>query len=168
MTLNEVIVRLNNGTTIGALARELGIRERDLERKIKNAAIVFDEDKKIWRYMGIAEVESLSRGVKGKIFALEIDRPFISPKEELQHPKPTLNNADYEYRMYKDYLNIDPELQTEKKTFFLSKRVYKTLKHESTRRSLKINVMLNLLLIKGLEHYNIDFVDNNGKEDMCD
>ncbi|MCU9612723.1 hypothetical protein OEV98_03975 [Caldibacillus lycopersici] len=120
MTLNEVIVRLNNGTTIGALARELGIRERDLERKIKNAAIVFDEDKKIWRYMGIAEVESFSRGVKGKIFALEIDRPFISPKEELQHPQPTLNNADYEYRMYKDYLNIDPEVLTGKKTFFLS------------------------------------------------
>ena len=35
MTLKEVIERLNNGITIGALARELGIRERDLERKIK-------------------------------------------------------------------------------------------------------------------------------------
>jgi hypothetical protein len=164
MTFKEVIEQLNNGKTMGEVATELGIRERDLERKIKNAAIVFDEAKKEWKYLGFAAEESLTRGVSGKIVALAVDKPFIKYKEEYQQPKQTVVNEDYEYKMYKDYLNIDPSLLTEKKTFFLSEEIYKTIKQQSTIKSLKINVLINLLLFKGLEHYKIDFTDDDKKE----
>ncbi|WP_251025716.1 hypothetical protein [Bacillus sp. ISL-47] len=159
MTLYDLIEELNTGKTISEIAAELGIRELDLERKVKNAAIVFEGDKKVWKYLGNAAEESLCRPVKSKIYALEVDRPFINNKEKYKKPKQTIDKEDYEYRMYKEYLNIDPELLTEKKTFFLSEEIYKTIKHESKKKSLKINVLLNLLLIKGLEHYKIDFID---------
>lgn len=66
MKLYEVMEELNTGKTIGELATNLGIRESDLERKVRNAAIVFDEDKEVWGYMGVSAEKSLSRNVNKK------------------------------------------------------------------------------------------------------
>ncbi|WP_254119012.1 hypothetical protein [Bacillus sp. FJAT-29790] len=120
MKLYEVMEELNTGKTIGELATNLGIRESDLERKLRNAAIVFDEDKKVWVYMGGSAEKSLSRNVNKKIRTLEADKPYVNYEKD-QEPKETVViEKDYEYKLYKDYLNVDPSFLMEKKTFFLS------------------------------------------------
>ena len=65
MTLMEVLEQLNNGKTKAEVASIAGISVKDLERKLANAAIEFDQEENEYQYKGTASEDSLS-SVYGK------------------------------------------------------------------------------------------------------
>lgn len=63
--------------------------------------------------------------------------------------------------MFKDYLKVDHSLLTEKKTFFLTEKMYNTIKNLSIEKSFKINALVNVLLERGLEYYKVDLKEKD-------
>ncbi|WP_200411021.1 hypothetical protein [Virgibacillus salexigens] len=79
----------------------------------------------------------------------------MSREEKHQRTNKKEHN-DKNYELYANSISVDYSLLKEKKTFFLTEEMYKTLKAVSKERSLKINVLIDVLLSKGLEYYNFD------------
>ncbi|WP_100332638.1 hypothetical protein [Bacillus xiapuensis] len=73
-------------------------------------------------------------------------------------------NRDKYLTLFRDYLEIHQDSLSEKKTFFLTENLYKTIKQLSKDKSMKINVLVNLLLTMGLDHYGIG-IKQNSEED---
>lgn len=161
MLIREVLFELNNGKSVEEMAQELGMDLKKLLTKLKNAAVEFDEDKKIWDYYGSDAEESLSRDIKKTIKVKDVDRVFVD-----RHNEPTkLKNAaekdaDFEYTLFKDYIEMNNKTLKTKKTFSLTEDIYGTIKDVSKKKSMKINVLINVLLEKGLGFYKIEIVDN--------
>ncbi|WP_188206952.1 hypothetical protein [Alkalibacillus aidingensis] len=156
MTLQEVLNQLNDGILITEVAKRAGIdKEQKLSTKLQNAAIVYNEQNNQWNYIGNSPSISLSREVNKPIKLLKVDRPFVSREEKHQRTNPKEHN-DKNYELYANSISVDYSLLKEKKTFFLTEEMYKTLKVISKERSLKINVLIDVLLSKGLEYYNFD------------
>jgi hypothetical protein len=162
MKLIEALEQLNNGKSLAEVATMAGINEKDLERKLANAAIEFDQEENEYKYKGIAPEESLSRDVKSRIVILLVDKPFVKKKQENRTPINVEENFDLEYKMFKDYLKVDHSLLKEKKTFFLTEEMYNTIKNLSVEKSFKINALVNVLLERGLEYYKVDLKEKDG------
>lgn len=162
MKLIEALEQLNNGKSLAEVATMAGINEKDLERKLANAAIEFDQEKNEYKYKGIAPEESLSRDVKSRIVVLLVDKPFVKKKQENRTQINVEENFDLEYKMFKDYLKVDHSLLKEKKTFFLTEEMYNTIKNLSVEKSFKINALVNVLLERGLEYYKVDLKEKDG------
>ena len=71
MTLREVLEALNSGKTVSEIAKIINKKEGDLERKLNNAAIIYDSNEREWKYTGIDEEKSLSRVVTSRIKGLD-------------------------------------------------------------------------------------------------
>lgn len=162
MTLREVLEALNSGKTVSEIAKKINKKEEDLKRKLNNAAIIYESNEKKWKYTGIDEEKSLSRVVTSRIKGLDTDKPYIENSKDKSNQKSVLEE-NVDYKLYKDYLNIDHTLLNEKKTFYLSEEMYTLLKRTSREKSLKINALLSVLLEKGMEYYKIE---NKGKDDI--
>ncbi|MDL0421358.1 hypothetical protein QPM05_14820 [Caldibacillus thermoamylovorans] len=158
MKLIEVLDELNNGKSLAEVASMAEVNEKDLERKLVNAAIEFDQKENEYKYKGIAPEESLNRDVKSRIVVLLVDKPFVKRIQENRTPINGDKTIDMEYRMYKDYVKVDHSKLKEKKTFFLTEEMYNTIKHLSVEKSFKINALINVLLEKGLKYYNVDLI----------
>lgn len=158
MTLMEVLEQLNNGKTKAEVASIAGISVKDLERKLANAAIEFDQEENEYQYKGTASEDSLSRDIRSRIVVLSVDKPFVKKKQENRTPINVEENFDLEYKMFKDYLKVDHSLLKEKKTFFLTEEMYNTIKNLSVEKSFKINALVNVLLERGLEYYKVDLI----------
>ncbi|WP_240473303.1 hypothetical protein [Oceanobacillus caeni] len=117
MTFEDVIDQLNNGKPMEEVAVNVGISVRDLERKLVNAAIEFDEENELYEYKGITPEQSLIREVKSRIVVLQVDKPYVK-KDVDNRQKADIKNIDMEYILFKDYHKVNKSLLTEKKTFF--------------------------------------------------
>src|SRR5699024_4742055 len=84
---------------------------------------------------------------------LKEDKPYIRVKDNCRDYGD--ENRDKYLTLFRDYLEIHQESLTEKKTFFLTENLYYTIKELSKEKSMKINVLVNLLLTKGLDYYDI-------------
>lgn len=163
MILMEALEQLNSGKSLTEIASMAGISVKDLERKLANAAVEFDQGENEYKYKGIAPEESLNRELKSRIVVLSVDKPFIKKKSDNRETKSDVENIDIEYIMFKDYQKVDHSLLTEKKTFFLTEEMYQTIKNLSVEKSYKINALINILLEKGLEYYNINLIGKDWK-----
>ncbi|MDI7740592.1 hypothetical protein QMK38_01140 [Lysinibacillus fusiformis] len=153
MTLREVLERLNDGKTVSEIAKMINKTEDVLKSKLKSAAIVYDFSEEQWKYIGGNAEKSLSRLTTNKIKLLEIDKAYV--ENEDRNNETTVLCDNMEYKLFKDYLNIDHSLLNEKKTFYLSDDLYTVLKRTSKEKSFKINALLNVLIKKGMEYYKI-------------
>lgn len=160
MEIEKVIELLNTGKSLEEVAVIIGIDVRDLKRKLVNAAVEFDNEKKQYEYKGVAPEQSLSRDIKKKIMVLLVDKPFVIKENNKNQNNSKKETNDMEYLMFKDYQKVDQSLLTEKKTFFLAEEMYCTIKHLSIEKRFRINALINVLLAKGLEHYKIDLKKN--------
>lgn len=151
MTFEDVLEQLNNGKPMDEVAVNTGLSVRDLERKLVNAAIEFDEEKNLYEYKGIAPEQSLIRDVKSRIVVLQVDKPYVKKDVDNRQNKVDIKNIDMEYILFKDYHKVDKSLLTEKKTFFLTEEMYNNIKKLSVEKSFRINALVNVLLAKGLE-----------------
>ncbi|MEJ9280654.1 hypothetical protein [Ureibacillus thermosphaericus] len=158
MTLMEVLEQLNNGKTKAEVASMAGISVKDLERKLANAAIEFDQEENEYQYKGTASEDSLSRDIRSRIVVLSVDKPFVKKKQENRTQIKSEETFDMEYKLFKDYLQVDHSELNEKKTFFLTEEIYNTIKHLSAEKSFKMNGLVNVLLQKGLEYYKVDLL----------
>lgn len=59
MILMEALEQLNSGKSLTEIASMAGISVKDLERKLANAAVEFDQGENEYKYKGIAPEESL-------------------------------------------------------------------------------------------------------------
>ncbi|MEO4054475.1 hypothetical protein [Solibacillus sp. CAU 1738] len=141
-TLSQVLEALNKGMVLSVCAKELDMKLSIFESKLSNAAIVKDLEKGIWVYECGNEEESLSRPIKNKIVKLKCDKPDAVDVEK-----------DMEYELYKDCQIFKWSDLTAKKSFHLEQELFDEIKQLSFDRSIKINVLVNNLLAKGLEHY---------------
>ncbi|MDR4887530.1 hypothetical protein RGU12_08140 [Fredinandcohnia sp. QZ13] len=153
MKIIRVIEELNNGKPILELASELGISAKLLKTKLNNAAIEFDADTKVWKYIGPNKEISLNRDITKTIKLLAIDKPFVK-RNEINN-KQSSPSCDSDYILYKDYLSGSQEKIETKKTIFFSEDIYDLIKSISKRKSLKISVLIHVLLTRGLEFYNL-------------
>ncbi|MGY0694068.1 hypothetical protein ACW2QC_15020 [Virgibacillus sp. FSP13] len=154
MEIIRVIDELNNGEPISDMASELGISVKLLKTKLKNAAVSFDSDAKVWKYNGSNKEISLSRDITKTIKLLGVDKPFVN--RNATNNKKSSASYDSDYKLYKDYLAVNQEKIETKKTIFFSDDNYDTIKNISKERSLKISVLIHVLIMKGLEYYNLD------------
>jgi len=154
MKLIEVIEELNNGKLVSELASELNMSRKLLKTKLNNAAVEFDADAKVWKYIGQNKEISLNRDITKTIKLLAIDKPFVK-RNEINN-KQSSTSYDSDYTLYKDYLAVSQEEIETKKTIFFSEDIYELIKCISKSRSLKISVLIHVLLTKGLEFYSLN------------
>lgn len=154
VTLLEAIDLLNKGKIITEVANQAGVRANVLRNKLMNAAIKYDENERKWVYLGSDKEYSLSRKVKQRIVVYDVDEPYIESKVSNKNSDVT-NVHDIEYELYSEYMKVDHSSLKEKKTFFLTVEMYQTIKSISRNRSLKINGLIQILLARGLEYYNL-------------
>lgn len=159
MLIEEVIERLNEGQKLEELAEQLGMSPTQLKLKLTNAAVEYDEKSFEWVYRGIVKEKSLTRDITKTIKRLKEDKPYIKVKENRRDYGD--ENRDKYLTLFRDYLEIHQDSLTEKKTFFLTENLYKTIKQLSKDKSMKINVLVNLLLTMGLDHYGIGIKQNS-------
>jgi len=159
MLIEEVIERLNEGQKLEELAEQLGMSPTQLKLKLTNAAVEYDEKSFEWVYRGIVKEKSLTRDITKTIKRLKEDKPYIKVKENRRDYGD--ENRDKYLTLFRDYLEIDQDSLSEKKTFFLTENLYKTIKQLSKDKSMKINVLVNLLLTMGLDHYGIGIKQNS-------
>ena len=162
MLIEEVIERLNEGQEFEELAEQLGMSPTQLKIKLTNAAVECDEKSFEWVYRGIIKEKSLTRDITKTIKRLKEDKPYIKVKENRRDYG--VENRDKYLALFRDYLEIHQDSLSEKKTFFLTENLYKTIKQLSKDKSMKINVLVNLLLTMGLDHYGIG-IKQNSEED---
>ncbi len=162
MLIEEVIERLNEGKKLEELAEQLGMSPTQLKLKLTNAAVEYDEKSFEWVYRGIVKEKSLTRDITKTIKRLKEDKPYIKVKENRRDYGD--ENRDKYLTLFRDYLEIHQDSLSEKKTFFLTENLYKTIKQLSKDKSMKINVLVNLLLTMGLDHYGIG-IKQNSEED---
>lgn len=158
MTVIEVIEELNNGKPVLELASELNKSTKLLKTKLNNAAVEFEADTKVWKYIGPNKETSLNRDITKTIKLLAIDKPFVK-RNELNN-KQSRPSYDSDYTLYKNYLAVSQELIETKKTIFFSEDIYDLIKSISKRKSLKISVLIHVLLTKGLEFYSLKDDEN--------
>lgn len=170
MLLKDVLLALNNGKSEEDIAKGLGMDLKTFKTKIKNAAITFDENNKTWGYHGSDAEKSLSRDITNTIKVLGLDRAFVNRHEQSGEIEDK-QTKDFEYELFKDYIDMNSKELLAKKTFNLTEEIYDTIKHVSKKNSMKINVLINLLLERGLQFYNIPIeckIANKGKEIRSD
>lgn len=109
LTLREVLEALNNGKPISEIAKVINKKEVDLERKLNNAAIIYDSNEGKWKYIGVDEEKSLGRVVTSRIKGLDTDKPYIENSKDKSNQKSVLEE-NVDFKLYKDYLNIDHTL----------------------------------------------------------
>lgn len=161
MLIREVLFELNNGKSVEEMAQELGMSVTKLITKLKNAAVEFDPVSKVWDYHGSNAEESLNRDIKKTIKVKDVDRAFVDRHKQTTKVKDIpKKDFDFEYTLFKDYLDANNKELNSKKTFTLNEAIYDTIKELSKKKSMKINVLINVLLGKGLGFYNIEIVDN--------
>lgn len=156
MLISEVLSNLNNGKSEEDLAKELGMDLKMLKIKLKNAACEFDDVNKKWDYYGLDAEKSLKRDVTKTIKVLGVDRAFVDRHKQSETEVDNVLTKDFEYALFKDYIDMNNQELLEKKTFTLTEEIYDTIKDVSKRNSMKINVLINLLLERGLDFYNIN------------
>lgn len=152
-TLAGVLEALNTGMTIGEIGLQLNMKVSMIETKLANAAIINETGQGIWLYIGGNADESLKRPIKSKIVKLKIDLPYLSIKDTNE----AANNVeviDWEYQLFKDCQTFKWQDLSAKKSFHLNQDLFDEIKQLSLDKSIKINILVNNLLKKGLEHYN--------------
>ncbi|WP_342556958.1 hypothetical protein [Lysinibacillus sp. FSL P4-0201] len=165
MFISKVMFEMNRGKSIENMAEELGMDVIKLNTKLKNAAVEFDEVKKIWDYYGSNAEESLNRDIKKTVKVKDVDRAFVDRHKQTTKVKDVpKKDFDFEYTLFKDYLDANNKELNSKKTFTLNEEIYDTIKELSKKKSMKINVLINVLLAKGLGFYNIEIVDNKSSD----
>lgn len=155
MEIIRVIDEINNGKPFSDMASELGMSEKLLKTKLKNAAVEFDAESKVLKYNGSNKEISLGRDITKTVKLLSIDKPFV--KKNDSNDKQSSKSLDSDYKLYMDYLGVDQEKIDTKKTISFTEHNYDTIKNISKKRSLKISVLIHVLLMKGLEYYNLDY-----------
>lgn len=141
-TLAQVLEALNNEMTLSEVAKKLEMKLSNLESKLANAVIVKDLGTGEWLYEGGNEEESLDRHIKNKIVKLKCDKSDAVDVE-----------IDMEYELYKDCQAFKWSDLTAKKSFHLEQELFDEIKKLSLGKSIRINVLVNNLLAKGLEYY---------------
>lgn len=154
MEIIRVIDELNNGKPISDMASELGMPVKLLKTKLKNAAVEFDPESKVWEYIGSNKELSLGRDITKTVKLLSADKPFV--KKEKSNNKQFGKSFDSDYKLYMDYLAADQEKIDTKKTIFFTEDSYDRIKSISKKRSLKISVLIHVLLSKGMAYYSLD------------
>lgn len=167
MLIREVLSELNNGKSEEDIAKKLGMDLNVFNNKLKNAASEFDEVNKKWNYYGSDAEKSLNRDITKTIKVLGVDRAFVDRHKQTAAKVEDVLTKDFEYALFKDYIDMNNKKLPAKKTFTLTEEIYDTIKDVSKKKSMKINVLINLLLERGLQFYNINIEDkiaNKGKE----
>lgn len=171
MLISEVLSELNSGKSEEDIAKELGMDLNVFNNKLKNAASKFDELNKKWNYYGADAEKSLNRDITKTIKVLGVDRAFVDRHKQSVAKVDDVLTKDFKYELFKDYINMNNKKMPAKKTFTLTTEIYDTIKDVSKKNSMKINVLINLLLEKGLQFYNITIdgeIANKGKEIRSD
>lgn len=151
-TLAEVLEALNDGMTISEISRYLKMKMSMIETKLINAGIINETEKGTWVYIGGNAEESLKRPIKGKVVRLKIDLPYLPIKETIETVK-DVEGIDWEYQLFKDCQIFKWQDLSAKKSFHLNQDLFNEIKQLSLDKSIKINVLVNNLLKKGLGHY---------------
>ena len=151
-TLAEVLKALKDGMTIVEISKHLNMKATMIETKLENAAIINDSKKGAWCYIGGNAEESLKRPIKGKVVRLKIDLPYLPIKEDVKVAKGN-DEIDWEYQLFEDCQTYKWEDLKAKKSFNLNQELFNEIKQLSVEKSIKINVLINNLLKKGLAHY---------------
>ncbi|CAM5198696.1 hypothetical protein UACE39S_02885 [Ureibacillus acetophenoni] len=134
--------------------------------KLKNAAVELDPVSKVWDYHGSNAEVSLNRDIKKTVKVKDVDRSYVDRHKQTTKVKDIpKKDFDFEYTLFKDYLDANNKELNEKKTFTLNEAIYDTIKELSKKKSMKINVLINVLLAKGLRFYNIEIVEMNSNID---
>lgn len=171
MRLKDVLLALNNGKSEEDLAKELGMNLTVFKNKLKNAAIELDDVNKKWNYYGSDAEKSLDRDITKTVKVLGVDRAFVDRHKQTVAKVDNAVTKDSEYALFKEYIDMNNLELLAKKTFTLSEEIYDTIKGVSKKNSMKINVLINLLLERGLQFYNIPIegkTANKGKEIRSD
>lgn len=150
ITIKEVVTILNQDNSIEDVAQKLGLRVNVLEAKLANAAVVIGKEGQ-WVYLGENEKESLARNIYKKVYVKPYDRKYVQVEAiEIEANKP-VTNLDYE--LYKDSLNI--KNPANKKSVLFEEGLYDELKGVSQKKSIKMSHLINVLINKGLEYYEL-------------
>ncbi|MBD8070010.1 hypothetical protein [Bacillus sp. PS06] len=171
MLIKDILFALNNGKSEGDLAKELGMSLTVFKNKLRNAAIELDDVNKKWNYYGSDEEKSLDRDITKTVKVLGVDRAFVDRHKQSVAKVDNAETKDSKYELFKDYINMNNQELLAKKTFTLTEEIYDTIKGVSKKNSMKINVLINLLLERGLHFYNVPIegkTANKGKEIRSD
>ncbi|WP_274307971.1 hypothetical protein [Solibacillus daqui] len=152
LTLAQVLGLLNEGTDLQEVADNLNIKISILESKLTNAAVVNENG--VWMYKGGNEITSLNRPVKKKVKVINADKEFLGI-EIIKNTSRSEEHIDADYELYKDCREISWADLVAKKSFHLQQELYDVIKQTSVEKSIKFNVLVNSLLLKGLEHYRL-------------
>ncbi|MFK5710156.1 hypothetical protein [Lysinibacillus boronitolerans] len=158
MTFQEVIDRLNNGTNLLDLAKELNIERRSLENKLATRAIVYVKENEIWEYKGNNPTISLQTAVTSRTVTLDCDKAFVDSLK-VDTPlksKPKEHNVNMEYQLFLDYKSVSQLKLDIKKTILVNKLQFTSLKQYSELNGLKLNQFIATLIKAGLDHYQIN------------
>jgi hypothetical protein len=150
MDFYTVIQLLNSGKSLQEVADELKMRVSVLEDKLSNAAVVLENG--VWKYIGNSADKSLSRNVKNRIKVLKDDEEFVKRKKVIKNQNEN-HHHDLAYDLHLKVRSLDVSKLTDKKSIFFIPDLYADLKKISKENSYKINVLINILLMKGLEFY---------------
>ncbi len=151
VSIKEVVTLLNENSSIEDIAQKLGLRVNVLEAKLANAAIILNDEGQ-WRYIGSNKIESLSRNIYSKIYVKPFDKEFVKSQfENVKVVKEPVTDLDYE--LYKNSLNIKNPI--DKKSVLFEVGLYNELKEISQKKSIKISNLINTLIEKGLEYYEL-------------
>lgn len=143
------------------VARKLDINVLTLRSKLKSARVIYDGEKKCWICISNDPEASLKRDIYKTIKILKIDRVVDA---HMGKEKVNDSNENTLYELFKTYRSVESEKLIEKKSFFLTTETYKHIKRLSKENSLKINLLIHVLLEKGLEYYGLndkDYLESN-------
>ncbi|RDV35227.1 hypothetical protein [Lysinibacillus capsici] len=152
VTIREVVSLLNENETIEHVAQKLEMRTNVLASKLANAAVKLNEESK-WVYLGENENESLARNIYKKIYVKPYDQKYVQSSENVENDRENEKVADLDYELYKDSLNV--KATVDKKSVLFEEKLYEELKELSQKKSIKVSNLINTLIKKGLNYYDL-------------
>lgn len=152
VTIKEVVTLLNENERIEHVAQKLEMRANVLAAKLANAAVRMDDEGK-WAYYGESENESLARNIYSRIYVKPYDQKFVQSSDDAKNDNENEMVTDLDYELYKDSLNV--KTTVDKKSVLFEEGLYEELKELSQRKSIKISNLINTLIKKGLDYYQL-------------
>ena len=150
MKIQNVIEELNKGKSIAEMTSELKFQKESLlVEKLNRAAVYLNEEVGEWEYLGENAEKSLARDITKKIKCLTVDSPFVYVDEKLEE------KTDDLFKIFQAYQAIKWSNLNTRKTIFFEEELYDFLREYSVENGFKLNALITVLIMKGLEEYHI-------------
>ncbi|MYL47832.1 hypothetical protein GLV94_19530 [Virgibacillus halodenitrificans] len=158
-SVGRVMGDLNNEIEFSEVAKGLNFSDKKLRVKLKSARVIYDEENNIWQCVSNDPATSLKRDINKSIKVLKVDREENGTGKGEIEVEGNSKNENKEYELFVSYRSVKMENLNEKKSFFLSSETYNRIKYVSKKDALKINLLIHVLLQKGLEYYELSEIE---------